>query len=286
MLPGAIVATYCFALINSERVVMPLVSKKYSMRTFFCNRYKQYWFPSRYLEHFHHLIAQMVNHLHGETAGFWFREGARGIAVKGGPGLAGVEELDLASPPFFLAVGDDPDVGADAGIVKHLLRQGDHRFEPVVFDDPFTNVALPGPRAAGEKGRAAEDDCQARAMFLLVRQHRLEFSDHVLQKEQRTVVYSGKSGAEPSFKTELLVFPLDFRLLLFPVDAEWRIGEKVVEGVAGKLVVGKAVAEADVVAAAVVVHLFHEHVGRGGCKGPFVVVLAVNEEPGGGMMLP
>jgi hypothetical protein len=54
----------------------------------------------------------------------------------------GVEELDLALAAFLLAVGDDPDVGADAGVVEHLLRQGDDGLQPVVLDDPLTDVAL------------------------------------------------------------------------------------------------------------------------------------------------
>ena len=72
---------------------------------------------------------------------------------------------------------------------------------------------------------------------------------------------------------------LDLLLLLLPVHAEGRIGEEVVEGLARELVLGEAVAEADVVAAAVVVHLLHQHVGRGGGEGALVVVLPVDVEP-------
>ena len=74
--------------------------------------------------------------------------------------FAGVDELDFALAALLLPVGDNPDVGADAGVVEHLFRQGDDGFEPVVFDDPLADVALAAARAAGEERRAVEDDGQ------------------------------------------------------------------------------------------------------------------------------
>src|SRR5260370_14770125 len=100
------------------------------------------------------------------------------------PNLPRITKLDFAPSPFFLAVGDDPDVGANAGVVKHLLRQGDNCFEPVVFDDPPANVALARARAAREKGRATKDNCKPRSVLMFRRAHRLKLADHLLQKEQ------------------------------------------------------------------------------------------------------
>src|SRR5579884_757279 len=77
------------------------------------------------------------------------------------PDIASVDELNLPFAPFLLTVGDNPDVGADAGVVKHLLRQGNDRLEPVVLDDPFPDIALARARAPGEQRGAAEDDGQA-----------------------------------------------------------------------------------------------------------------------------
>ena len=64
--------------------------------------------------------------------------------------LASVQKLDLALALSFLPVRDDPDVGPDAGVVEHLLGQGDDGFEPVVLDDPLADVAFAGAGAAGE----------------------------------------------------------------------------------------------------------------------------------------
>ena len=102
----------------------------------------------------------------------------------------------------------------------------------------------------------------------------------MLQEEQRAVVHTRQPGAEATVEAELVVLPLDLLLLLLPVHAEGRIGEQVVEGLARELVVGEAVAEAHVVAAAVVVDLLHEHVGGSGGEGALVVVLPVDVEPG------
>ena len=99
-----------------------------------------------------------------------------------------------------------------------------------------------------------------------------------------------RKSSEPSFtrgspapkrpsKPRLSCSLLDLLLLLLPVHAEGRVGEEVVEGLARELVLGEAVAEADVVAAAVVVHLLHQHVGGRGGEGALVVVLPVDVEP-------
>ena len=39
------------------------------------------------LEYFHHLIPQMVDHLHGDSPGTRLVERTRGVAVEGGPGV-------------------------------------------------------------------------------------------------------------------------------------------------------------------------------------------------------
>ena len=72
--------------------------------------------------------------------------------VAGRPRIAGFDETD--STATRLAVGDDPDAGADAGVVEHLLGQSDDRFEPVVLQNPAADLALAGSGAAGEQRRA------------------------------------------------------------------------------------------------------------------------------------
>ena len=100
----------------------------------------------------------------------------------------------------------------------------------------------------------------------------------MLQEEQRTVVHPRKAGAEAAVETALVVFLLDLLLLFLPVHPEGRIGEEVVEGLAGEVVRGEAVAEPHVVAGAVMVHLLHQHVGRRGGEGALVVVLPKDVE--------
>ena len=65
--------------------------------------------------------------------------------------LRRVDELDLALAMLGLAVGDHPDVGRDAGVVKHVERQRDDGFQPVILDDPTADVALALAGIAGEK---------------------------------------------------------------------------------------------------------------------------------------
>ena len=98
-----------------------------------------------------------------------------------------------------------------------------------------------------------------------------------------------RKSSEPSFtrgspapkrtvEATLVVLLPDLLLLFLPVHAEGRIGEEVVEGFVGELVLDEAVAVPDVVAGAVVVHLLHQHVGRRGGEGALVVVLPIDVE--------
>src|SRR6185312_7929761 len=102
------------------------------------------------------------------------------LAAARRPHVAGIDELDFPLAPLLLAVGD-AHVSADAGVVEHLLRQGDDTFEPVVFDNPLADIALARARAAGEKRGTAEDDGEARAVLVLRRAHGFELVDHMLQ---------------------------------------------------------------------------------------------------------
>ena len=138
----------------------------------------------------------------------------------------------------------------------------------------------PEPAPPVKSGEPLKTMARREPCLCSVGQHGLELADHVLQEEQRAVVHARQPGAEAAVEAALVVLPLDLLLLLLPVHAEGRIGEEVVEGLARELVVGEAVAEAHVVAAAVVVHLLHQHVGRSGGEGALVVVLPVDVEPG------
>ena len=53
-----------------------------------------------------------------------------------------IDELNLAAPVLGLAVGQNPDVGRDAGVVEHVERQRDDGLQPIVLDDPAADVAL------------------------------------------------------------------------------------------------------------------------------------------------
>ena len=72
--------------------------------------------------------------------------------------VGSVDELDFALALRRLLIGDDPYIGRNAGIVKHVRRQSDDGFEIVAFDDPAADFAFPALRAARKKGRPVEHD--------------------------------------------------------------------------------------------------------------------------------
>jgi hypothetical protein len=154
----------------------------------------------------------------------------------------GVDELDLALALRRLAVGDDPHVGEDAGVEEELVGQGDDGLQPVVLQDPAADLALPGAGVAGEQGRAVEDDGDAAAP----RADRLHLADHVLQEQEGAVVDARQAGAEAAGEAFVAVLVLYGLLDLLPLHAEGRVGEHVVEALAGVAVVGEAVAAGDV----------------------------------------
>jgi hypothetical protein len=75
----------------------------------------------------------------------------------------------------------------------------------------------------------------------------------VLEDEQRTIVDSRRARAEASGVAEGIPLLLDDALLLLPLNAEWRVGQHVVEGdpptcaVAVEGVIGERVAAPNVV---------------------------------------
>ena len=74
-------------------------------------------------------------------------------------------------------------------------------------------------------------------MLVLVGLHWLEFADHVLQEKQRAVIHARQSRTEATTEAKFIVFLLNFIGLLLPVHAEGRIGEQIVERLAGELIV-------------------------------------------------
>ena len=81
-------------------------------------------------------------------------------------------------PPRRFAVGEHPDVGGNAGVVKELFRQRDQRFEPVVLQNPAADLALAAAGIARKQRRAVHDNRDSRTAFI----DRLHVREHVLEK--------------------------------------------------------------------------------------------------------
>ena len=156
--------------------------------------------------------------------------------------FGGVDELDLAPALFIFAVGEHPDVGGDAGVVEHVLRQGDDGLQPVVLDDPAADIALALTGVAGEERRAVVDlgDAAAEAGGVL---HLGELVD---QEHELTVRGAGdhlvfRVAAVLGDKARVLDVALAAQTLQIglPAFAIGRIGEHEVEllrreGIAGE----------------------------------------------------
>ncbi len=104
--------------------------------------------------------------------------------------LRGIDELHPAFAVGGLAVGEHPDVGGNAGVVKHIERQGDNRLEPVVFDDPAPNIALALASIACKEGGTVMHLGNAAAQRGVV----LHLGEHIHQKQHLPVAGAGKEG--------------------------------------------------------------------------------------------
>lgn len=195
-------------------------------------------------------------------------------------GVRGVDELHLALAGCGLAVRDDPDVGADAGVEEELIGQGDDGLDEVAREEPAADLALAAPGVAGEEGRAVEDDGDARAAERAG--DGLHLRDHELKKEQRAVAHAGQARGEGAVVALVVVALAEALFDALPVDAEGRVREHVVEALLGVAVVGEAVARGDVLRPVPAEH----HVGLADGVGLVVELLAVEFRLGLGVVDP
>lgn len=75
--------------------------------------------------------------------------------------LAGINELDPPDMLRGLVLGDEPDVGGDAGVVETVVGKLHDGVQPVVFDQIPANLRLAGTGVPGEQGGAVLDDGHA-----------------------------------------------------------------------------------------------------------------------------
>ncbi len=133
----------------------------------------------------------------------------------------GVDELHLAATLLVLVLGQDPDVGGDAGVVEQVSRQRDDGFDQVIFEQPTTDLALPGSSTSIEQGATVLDNGGASHL-------RIHLVYRRLQEEHLGVTTSGQTGTKTPCHT-LGMFGLDGLLdslggiLAAPSSAEGRV---------------------------------------------------------------
>jgi hypothetical protein len=159
----------------------------------------------------------------GNAGDMVFRE-LLALGAEGFPHLLvavhGVDELDVALAVGGFVVGEDPDVGGDAGVVEHVRGQRDDSLDKVILEQVATDFRLAGARAAGEERRAIEDDPDARAALhgaVLALFQRPHLGDEVEQEQQRAVRDARQAGTEAA--------GVAFLRILVVLDEDQRGGE-------------------------------------------------------------
>lgn len=174
--------------------------------------------------------------------------------------VAGIDELYLASTVGGLVLAEHPDIGGDAGVHEHIGGKLDDAVQPVVFEDVLPDVAGAAACIATEQGRTVLDN----GHFAVGGQ----LGQTIQHKKLLAVADFGQTGRKA---THLASGGFGFHglLLTLPVDAKRRVGDDVLEGVAGELVLREGVAEPHIVRVAAANH----HVGLGNGKGGRVELL-------------
>jgi len=95
----------------------------------------------------------------------------------------GIDELHLVLAGGGLAVAEDPEVGADAGVVEHVVRQAHDGLQQIVFQHVAADFAFATARAAGEQRLAIEHDAKAAATVF----GWAHLAEQVQQEEHRAV---------------------------------------------------------------------------------------------------
>ena len=187
------------------------------------------------------------------------------------PEAGGVDQLHVAFARFWLAVGEYPDVGADAGVVEHVGGQADDGFDQIVLQHVAADFTFAAACATGEQRRAVQHDAETAATF----GSRAHFADQMQQKQHRAIGHTRQTGAEATIETLLFVFLADFLFDLLPFHTKRRIGEHVVEFRVRVAVIGEGVAWDDVGD----ILPFDEHVGLADGVGLVVQLLPEHGEP-------
>ena len=174
-------------------------------------------------------------------------------------------KLDLPAPGRRFAVGQQPHIGLNAGVVEQVGRQGDDRLDPIVLQHPAADFAFARIGAAGEERRAVHDDADARAGLIIA-----HLRNHVLEEKQLAVGDARQARAEASFRAKCLrLFPYRV-LVLLPVHAVGRIGQHVVKRFPPVRIVRQRVAEGYLLG----VVAGHQHVRFADTEGLAVQLLA------------
>ena len=98
------------------------------------------------------------------------------------PLSTGIDQLHFAASLGVFPVGEEPDIGLNAGIIEKVGGECDDRFNPVVFHHPAADFALTRCSSTCEERRSVHDDANPRALLIIA-----HLRNHMLQEQQLPV---------------------------------------------------------------------------------------------------
>ena len=142
--------------------------------------------------------------------------------------VGGVDQLHLTGTISRLVLGQNPDIGADTGVHKHIGGQLNNAIQPIVFQNVLTDIGRTATGITGEQRGTVLDNGHLSVRCQLGK---------TIQHKQLLPIGNLRQPRRETAKITLRSFLFNCFLLPLPVDTEGWIADDVLEGITAELVI-------------------------------------------------
>ena len=107
--------------------------------------------------------------------------------------LGRIDELNLIHVVPLLLVGDEPNIGGDAGVVEDVIRQLNDGFHQVAFYQMAADIALTAAGVSCEEGGTVVNGCDSGALRLELDGFHLV---HLFQDEEHLAIGGARRAVQ------------------------------------------------------------------------------------------
>ena len=168
-----------------------------------------------------------------------------------------VDQTHFSFPSVLFAVGQNPDISGNAGVVEQLIRKANNSLQQIIFNNPAADFTFSASGITGEHWRTVKYNTDATSTFF----RRVHFGNQMLEKQERAVRDAGQTSAKSATIPLRSRFVLNELLYLFPLHAKRRVAQHIVKGLGLESVLVEAVSQNDTAVGIT----FQNHIGTARC---------------------